>query len=164
MASRALKRAGMDFNRLQQSAESSATIQSVQIADESGNTKNGDLFHWRVEVNPPANSVYAGASYTLLFSLSPEQYPFKPPKVRVLTPIFNPMVSKEGGVCEALLENEEWKPTTPSPEFVEKVVVAVFTDFKKFDILNEEAANVMVNKSAEEFKREVVRVRATAKE
>lgn len=164
MSSRSLRRAGLDFSRLQQAvADSDPVIVSADNADSSGNTKDGDVFHWRVVVNPPGASVYAGATYTILFTLSPEEYPFKPPKVRVLTPIFNPMVSDVGGVCEALLENEEWKPTTPAPDFVKKVVNSVFLDFKKYDILNSVAAEVMTTKSPSDFKKEVDRVRATSK-
>ncbi|KPI90444.1 putative ubiquitin-conjugating enzyme [Leptomonas seymouri] len=162
MSNRALRRAGLDFLRLQQAAESSLTIVSVENANEHGDAKNGDIFHWRVTVSPPANSVYAGATYAILFTLLPDEYPFKPPKVRVLTPIFNPMVSSEGEVCETLLENAEWKPTVPAPEFVERVIMSIFVDFKKFDALNEVAAEVMLNRTAEEFKKEVGRVRATA--
>lgn len=163
MSTRSLRRAGLDFGRLQQAVEGSSTLVSVDNADEHGNVKGGDIFHWRIVVNPPANSVYAGATYAILFTLSPDEYPFKPPKVRVLTPIFNPMVSDVGGVCEALLENEEWKPTTAATDFVDKVVVSIFVDFRKFDVLNEVAANTMTNKTPEEFQKEVQRVRSTAK-
>ncbi|KPA82232.1 putative ubiquitin-conjugating enzyme [Leptomonas pyrrhocoris] len=163
MSTRTLRRAGLDFGRLQEAVESSSTIVSVENADEHGEVKNGDVFHWRVVANPPASSIYAGATYAILFTLSPDEYPFKPPKVRVLTPIFNPMVSDVGGVCEALLDNAEWKPTVPVVEVVEKVIVSVFVDFKKFDILNDVAAEMMTNKTPAEFKKEVDRVRTTAK-
>jgi ubiquitin-protein ligase len=163
MSTRSLRRAGLDFGRLQQTVETSPVIVSVENADENGGTRSGDVFHWRVVVNPPTGSVYAGATYALLFTLSPEEYPFKPPKVRVLTPIFNPMVSDVGGVCDALLENEDWKPTTPAPDFVMKVVTSIFVDFKKFDVLNAVAAEAVLKQTPEHFKKEVARVRATAK-
>lgn len=163
MSARSLRRAGLDFGHLQQAVATSATIVSVKSADVNGNASNGDAFHWRIVVNPPVNSVYAGATYTILFTLSPEDYPFKPPKVRVLTPIFNPMVSDAGGVCEALLANEEWKPTTPIVDVVEKVVASIFMNYRDFDILNSAAAEAMGSKTPAEFKEMVDRVRKTAK-
>ena len=78
-------------------------------------------------------------------------------------PIFNPMVSDAGGVCEALLANEEWKPTTPIVDVVEKVVASIFMNYKDFDILNSAAAEAMGSKTPAEFKEMVDRVRKTAK-
>ncbi|AYU82507.1 UBC6 / ubiquitin-conjugating enzyme E2 [Leishmania donovani] len=162
MSVRTVRRANMDFARLKELANSgSPTISAVDMADENGATAHGDAFHWRIRVMPPAESVYHGTTYDILFTLSQEDYPFKPPAVRVLTRIFNPMVSEDGAVCEGLLHNDDWKPTTPVADVVGHVVKAIFLDYKTYAVLNETAAGVMVTATPEEFKKHVQRTRAS---
>ncbi|KAG5493931.1 hypothetical protein JKF63_01763 [Porcisia hertigi] len=161
MSVRTLRRASMDFARLKELADSgSSTINAVYLADEHGDTTHGDAYHWRIRVLPPPESVYHGNTYDILFTLSPQFYPFRPPVVRVLTRILNPMVSNDGAVCEGLLQNDEWKPTTPIADVVVHVVKTIFLDYKSYTILNEAAASIMATSTPEEFKMHVQRTRA----
>ncbi|GET92253.1 ubiquitin-conjugating enzyme, putative [Leishmania tarentolae] len=161
MSLRTVRRANMDFARLKELANNgSPTINAVDMADEKGSTAHGDAFHWRVRVMPPAESVYHGSTYDILFTLSQEDYPFKPPAVRVLTRIFNPMVSEDGSVCEGLLHNDGWKPTMPVADVLAHVVKAIFLDYNAYEVLNETAASVMETATPEEFKKYVQRTRA----
>ena len=52
---------------------------------------DGNMFHWQVSILGPKNSVYDGGVYkldiTFLFD-----YPFKMPKIRILTKIYHPNV------------------------------------------------------------------------
>ncbi|KAG5491617.1 hypothetical protein JIQ42_01523 [Leishmania sp. Namibia] len=161
MSVRTLRRANMDFARLKELTDSgSPTIKAVNMADEHGATAHGDAFHWRVRVMPPAESIYHGTTYDILFTLSQYDYPFKPPVVRVLTRIFNPMVSEDGTVCEGLLQNDDWKPTTPITEVVAHVVNAIFLEYKTYAVLNETAACIMATATPEEFKKHVQSTRS----
>ena len=49
-------------------------VQDIEIVNE-------DIFHWRVTILGPSESVYAGGRFVLNMAF-PEQYPFKPPIVR----------------------------------------------------------------------------------
>ncbi|KAG5468237.1 hypothetical protein LSCM1_02215 [Leishmania martiniquensis] len=161
MSARALRRAYMDFARLKELADSgSSAVSAVDMADEHGGTLHGDAFHWRVRVMPPIESIYNGTTYDILFTLSQHDYPFKPPAVRVLTRIFNPMVSDDGAVCEGLLQNDDWKPTTPVTEVVAHVVRAIFLEYKSYAVLNETAACIMATATPEEFQKHVQSTRA----
>jgi ubiquitin-conjugating enzyme E2 D/E len=42
----------------------------------------------------------------------PRDYPFKPPTLRFLCPIYHPNVSEEGALCLDLLKPDAWKPST----------------------------------------------------
>lgn len=160
MSTRALKRAARDFELLQAAVGQSSTITSVKMADQSGQeTDAADIFHWRVEVRPPESSVYAGDTYVFLFSLSPQEYPILPPSLRVISPIFSPVVSAKGEVCEALLKNDLWKPTMPITDVASIVTQAVFVDYTKHEVLNDEAAEFLSKATEKEFKERVESVR-----
>ena len=55
----------------------------------------------------PAGTPYEGGTYQLSFEI-PDNYPFSPPKVRFITPIWHPNVSRDnvtGEVCMNILKN-----------------------------------------------------------
>jgi len=60
-----------------------------------------------LEMNGPKNSIYENTKYEIHIKLSSE-YPFKPPKIKVLTPIIHPNIYK-GKVCVDTLK-ENWSP------------------------------------------------------
>lgn len=139
MASLALKRAGRDLGALTAACTGSGgLLREAKYADGGNN-----IFEWEIVVEPPNFSIYAGKPYRLRFSLSPESYPIAPPNVRVLTPIFNPIVAADGKICEGVLKNDDWKPTTSIVTVVERIVHSVFVDYMKLDALNEEAARLL---------------------
>ncbi|PHH69061.1 hypothetical protein CDD80_7044 [Ophiocordyceps camponoti-rufipedis] len=55
----------------------------------------------------------APGRYALLLSLPPE-YPFRPPTLRFVTPIYHPNVTNDalGNVCLGILKPDQWKPAT----------------------------------------------------
>ena len=60
-----------------------------------------------LEMNGPKNSIYENTKYEIHIQLSSE-YPFKPPRVKVLTPIIHPNIYK-GRVCVDILKYN-WSP------------------------------------------------------
>ncbi|KIW53358.1 hypothetical protein PV05_08938 [Exophiala xenobiotica] len=83
---------------------------SVALADES------NLFQWKVTMEGPAGSPYAGGKFDLSITL-PQTYPFKPPIVTFATKIYHPNISNDsppnsGTMCLGMLKDSEWKPST----------------------------------------------------
>ncbi|KEF60726.1 signal peptidase I [Exophiala aquamarina CBS 119918] len=83
---------------------------AVALADES------NLYQWKVHMDGPADSPYAGGHFTLNISLPPN-YPFKPPTVTFTTKIYHPNISNDsppnsGTMCLGMLKDSEWKPST----------------------------------------------------
>jgi len=83
---------------------------TVALEDES------NLLKWKVTMEGPAGSPYAGGHFNLAVTLPPE-YPFKPPTVVFTTKIYHPNVSNDsppnsGIMCLGILKNSEWKPST----------------------------------------------------
>ncbi|PFH55375.1 hypothetical protein XA68_18468 [Ophiocordyceps unilateralis] len=71
------------------------------------------MHKWHIIISPPSTSAYHPGRYALLLSL-PSEYPFRPPTLRFLTPIYHPNVTNDalGNVCLALLKPDQWKPAT----------------------------------------------------
>ncbi|XP_071495929.1 probable ubiquitin-conjugating enzyme E2 C [Diadema antillarum] len=68
---------------------------------------DGDnIFRWIGTIEGPAGSPYE----TLKFKLSlefPSRYPYSPPTIKFVTPIFHPNIDQEGNICLDILK-ENW--------------------------------------------------------
>ena len=67
-----------------------------------------DLFHLRGSIMGPEDSPYAGGVFHLDIRL-PENYPFRPPKIRFVTKIYHPNIDLHGRICVDILR-EYWSP------------------------------------------------------
>ena len=72
--------------------------------------RENNLFHLDAKLYPPITSPYYGNVYTLELRI-PEEYPFKPPAVRFVTPIENEYVHPNTGyICLDVLD-KGWVPS-----------------------------------------------------
>ena len=55
------------------------------------------------EVTGPEDTPYEGGVFELMLSL-PARYPFEPPKLRFVTPIYHPNIDSTGRICLDLLK------------------------------------------------------------
>jgi ubiquitin-protein ligase len=96
----------------------------------------------------PNVDVYKQAAFQIEIKL-PQEFPFKPPEVRFLTPIYHPNVDDQGKICVDILNaNEAWKPTTSLVDIVKAVVDVI--DHPKIDhALNAEIGSEYTNNKAE---------------
>ena len=69
---------------------------------------DGDCTTWKVLVPGPNGTPYVGGHFVISFSF-PLDYPFHPPKVRFLTPIYHCNVNHDGAVCLDVLK-DRWSP------------------------------------------------------
>ena len=70
--------------------------------------ENDDMFRWHASIVGPPDSPYAGGLF-LLDIIFPEKYPFKPPKIRFKTIIYQPNINSKGSICLVIL-NTHWSP------------------------------------------------------
>ena len=83
-------------------------------------TQEGDLYKWKVVLPGPKGSAYEEGSFTLSFAF-PDNYPFKCPDVKFITPMYHPNVKKDTGeICMDVFANS-WSPTQKVSDIIEKL-------------------------------------------
>eukprot|EP01084_Bolivina_argentea_P016554 30957_1 len=67
-----------------------------------------DLFHWNGMIVGPADSPYDGGVFFLDIKF-PQDYPFKPPRIRFSTKIYHCNINYKGGISLDILK-DNWSP------------------------------------------------------
>ena len=69
----------------------------------------------------PKSNIYNQAAFQIELKL-PNEYPFKPPEIRFVTPIYHPNVDDKGKICVEIINTAEgYKPTTSLVDIVTAV-------------------------------------------
>ena len=93
-------RAMKEFQDLQKNKNDHAV--QVKLVD-------NDYRHWKGRINGPIDTVYQGGVFDVDIII-PDDYPFKPPKMKFDTKIWHPNISSvTGAICLDILKNE-WTP------------------------------------------------------
>ena len=111
----------------------------------AGPIDNSDLYNWQATIIGPSDSPYAGGMFQLNIYF-PDNYPFKPPKVHFVTPIYHPNINKNGSICLDTL-NTNWSPAL----MISKVLLSIcslLTDPNPDDPLVPEIADLYKNDRA----------------
>ena len=70
---------------------------------------NNDYRHWKGRIKGPIDTCYQGGIFDVDIII-PDDYPFKPPKMKFDTKIWHPNISSvTGAICLDILKNE-WTP------------------------------------------------------
>lgn len=107
---------------------------------------NEDFYNWEANIIGPSNSVYQGAIFHLTLKI-PENYPFKPPKIKFTTPIYHPNINKFGDICLDTITTN-WSPIMS----IGKVLLSIcslLTDPNPDDPLEPQIAELYKNNRAE---------------
>jgi ubiquitin-conjugating enzyme (huntingtin interacting protein 2) len=93
-------RAMKEFQDLQKNKNDHAV--QVKLVD-------NDYRHWKGRIKGPIDTVYQGGVFDVDIII-PDEYPFKPPKMKFDTKIWHPNISSvTGAICLDILKNE-WTP------------------------------------------------------
>ena len=85
-----------------------AEIQKEPPINCSAGIIDDDIHTWDATIIGPEKTPYESGIFKLSI-LFPENYPFKPPKVKFDTRIFHPNINKHGSICLDIL-NKNWSP------------------------------------------------------
>ena len=72
-----------------------------------------DMMHLQAQIQGPQESPYHGGLYNLTVDI-PDRYPFEPPRVRFVTPIYHPNIDSDGRICLDTLKMQphgSWSPS-----------------------------------------------------
>jgi ubiquitin-conjugating enzyme E2 D/E len=67
-----------------------------------------DLIDWIGWIDGADDSPYTGGKFHISLRF-PSDYPFKPPTIKFLTPIFHPNIGSDGEICLDILHSQ-WSP------------------------------------------------------
>jgi ubiquitin-conjugating enzyme E2 M len=89
----------------------------------------------------PSEGWYRGISLRFAFAV-PLTYPYRPPQVRCLNPVWHPNLDEHGAVCLNILR-EDWKPVFTLSSVIHGLVLLLLEPSPE-DALNAAAAEMMV--------------------
>lgn len=81
------------------------------------------ISNWSLTIEAPSDCVYAEATFELSISFS-SSYPYEPPSVKFITPIYHPNIDANGSICLDIFKMPPkgiWKPLLN----VQNVLVAI---------------------------------------
>ncbi len=98
-----------------------------------------DYFNWNAIITGPKDTPYENGIFYLNIKFS-INYPFKPPYIYFITPIYHPNISKKGDICLDILK-DQWSPALT----ISKVLLSIsslLTDPNPMDPLCPEIASI----------------------
>lgn len=105
-----------------------------------------DIYHWQATIMGPSDSPYQGGVFYLDIYF-PQDYPYKPPKIKFNTKIYHPNINSSGGICLDILK-DQWSPALT----ISKVLLSIcslLTDPNPDDPLVPSIADLYINNRQE---------------
>lgn len=80
-----------------------------------------DIYKWKAVMKPSDTSIYNGCELELIIFI-PETYPYAPPKIAFVTPIYHPNINTSGNICISTLA-KDWSPALT----IEKTLLSIMS-------------------------------------
>ena len=113
-----------------------------KLGIEAGPENENDIFTWQAIIDGPKDTPYEDGRFHLKITY-PTEYPFKPPKVKFITPVFHPNISSRGTVCIDILA-KAWSPAMTTSKILLSII-SLLTAPNPDDPMDAHAANLLTN-------------------
>jgi ubiquitin-protein ligase len=80
-----------------------------------------NVLFWKVIVTGPTGTLYSGYKWLLSVEFHSDAYPFRPPDVRFVTPIYHCNISDDGKICHEILQSQ-WTPQTTMYDVLQQIL------------------------------------------
>ncbi|KAK3291654.1 uncharacterized protein B0H64DRAFT_409684 [Chaetomium fimeti] len=119
-----------------------------------------DMSFWKVVLQGPPGSVYAGGTFVVYLHMEEDSYPSFAPKARFVTPIYHPNVNRHGRICHSILDRNWTVDTTNAmviatvygllmePDYSDPVNIVVTLDFHHDQVAFAEMAREFIQRHA----------------
>uniref|UniRef100_A0A0N4ZFE8 E2 ubiquitin-conjugating enzyme n=1 Tax=Parastrongyloides trichosuri TaxID=131310 RepID=A0A0N4ZFE8_PARTI len=130
----------------------------------AGLVNDDDVYKWEVLIIGPPDTIYEGGFFKAILEF-PLEYPQRPPKMRFVSEMWHPNISKNGSVCISILHEpgddhfgyerpeERWLPVH-TVETILLSVISILADPNSESPANVDAAKEFIN-NYDEFKKKV---------
>lgn len=82
---------------------------------------DGDLYKWKAIMRPSDSSLYRDTEFELIIYI-PTNYPYAPPKIAFITPVYHPNINSSGNICISTL-GKDWSPALT----IEKTLISILS-------------------------------------
>ena len=100
-----------------------------------------DFKIWDATIIGPSDSPYTGGIFKLSIKFG-DEYPFKPPTIKFITPVLHPNIDKFGNICLDIL-NVNWSPILSISKLLLSIS-SLLNDPNPNDPLDKETANLFI--------------------
>lgn len=111
--------------------------------------ENNDLYQWKAFIIPDKTSVYHNSKFELMIKIPPT-YPYTPPRIVFVTPIFHPNINTNGLICISSL-GKDWSPALTIEKSLYSIL-SLLDEPNPLDPLRTDAAELYLT-DKEEYKK-----------
>ena len=116
-------------------------LETQPIANCSAGPLDKDIKLWQATIFGPEDTPYAGGVFKVGIKFG-DEYPFKPPTIKFITPVLHPNIDKFGNICLDIL-NVNWSPILSISKLLLSIS-SLLNDPNPNDPLDKETANLFI--------------------
>lgn len=106
---------------------------TAQLTDEK------DISVWSATIEGPKETPYSGGTFHMKVEF-PADYPFKPPKITFITPVYHPNIGDDGEICMDILQ-DQWTPALTTCKVLISIC-SLLAEANCFDSLRPDIAHI----------------------